>query len=159
MVLPVRRPRRHTRWYVSAGVVVAVAILIVVVRLVEQTETPQNVVAWLHRVVRNGALNAARAAARRGQHESAAGRVTPWFDNSDGQPLDAQEAADALEHLPATQRETVITRLWGGLSFDQVARLTGTSTSTAYRRYQAGIRALRERLGVSCPKNEGQMET
>ena len=36
MVLPVRRPRRHTRWYVSAGVVVAVAILIVVVRLVEQ---------------------------------------------------------------------------------------------------------------------------
>ncbi len=36
MVMPVRRPRRSTRWYVSAGVIVAVAILIVVVRLVEQ---------------------------------------------------------------------------------------------------------------------------
>ena len=36
MVIPVKRPRRNRRWYVSAGVVVAVAILIVAVRLVEQ---------------------------------------------------------------------------------------------------------------------------
>jgi len=128
-------------------------------RLVEQAEPPQNLVAWLHRVVRNGAMNAARAAARRGRHESAAAEWTrPRFDSSNGQLLDARQAADALEHLPDTQRETVIARLWGGLSFDEVARLTGTSTSTAYRRYQAGIRALRERLGDLCPRNENPRE-
>ena len=128
-------------------------------RLVVQREMPQNIVAWLYRVVRNGALNASRAAARRGRHESAAANATARFDGSNGQLLDAREAADALEHLPDAQRETVVARLWGGLSFQEVADLTGTSTATAYRRYQAGLRALRERLGVECPKNESHPES
>ena len=101
-------------------------------RLIAQREVPENVVAWLYRVVRNGALNASRAAARRGRHESAAaGDAKPRFQSSSDQLLDPREAADALKHLPGTQRETVVARLWGGLSFQEVAELTGTSTSTA----------------------------
>jgi len=120
-------------------------------RLVEQAEEPENVVAWLYRVVRNGALNAARAAARRKRHESAAASgIRSWFEPSDDQLLDGRTAANALEHLPDSQRETVVARLWGGLSFDEIAELTGRSASTAYRRYQMGIQALRERLGVLC---------
>ena len=129
-------------------------------RLVDQTEAPENVVAWLYRVVRNGALNAARASARRGRHESAAaGRAKPWFDECDDPLLDGQEATDALKHLPDAQRETVVARLWGGLSFDEVAELTGTSASTAYRRYEAGIQALRERLGVPCREDQKKMKS
>ncbi len=117
-------------------------------RLMDQTEPPRNPVAWLYRVVRNEAFNAARAAARRKRHESAAAEDhdSSWFAYSIEQPFDAQEATEALEHLAHAQRETLVARLWGGLSFEEVAELTDTSISTAYRRYQSGIQALRERL-------------
>ena len=124
-------------------------------QLTAQTDLPQNATAWLYRVVRNGAMNASRSAARRRRHESAAGQsAPPWFDDSDGQSLDADEVTKALEQLRDAQRETVVARLWGGLSFEEIAKLTGSSTSTAYRRYRAGIDALRERLGVLCPQDE-----
>ncbi len=126
-------------------------------RLAEQREMPDNPVAWLYRVVRNGALNAGRAAMRRGRHESAAS-TKEWFESHDEQMVDAREAAGALARLPDAEREVVVARLWGGLSFEEVAELTGASVSTAHRRYQAGIRALRERLGVSCPENENRTE-
>ena len=35
---------------------------------------------------------------------------------------------------------------------EQVASVTGCSLTTAHRRFEAGIAALRERLGVSCLK-------
>ena len=57
----------------------------------------------------------------------------------------------ALEQLPPEQREVIVARLWGGLSFEQIAAVAGCSASTAFRRYEAGIEALRRLLGVSCP--------
>jgi DNA-directed RNA polymerase specialized sigma24 family protein len=59
--------------------------------------------------------------------------------------------------LPLEQRETLVAHLWGGLTFEQIGELTGVSSSTAHRRYLAGLSALRERLRVTCPndpKNE-----
>ena len=35
---------------------------------------------------------------------------------------------------------------------EQVAGVAGCSLTTAHRRFEAGIAALRERLGVTCPK-------
>ncbi len=130
------------------------------VRLMAEKESPENAAAWLYRVVRNGALNASRSAARRGQHESVSARcLEPWFEDVGHQHLDAREAADALQLLPGPQRETIVARLWGGLSFEQIGELTDSSTSTAYRRYQAGIQSLRERLGVLCPENQDHRPT
>jgi RNA polymerase sigma-70 factor (ECF subfamily) len=51
--------------------------------------------------------------------------------------------------LPLEQREVVVARIWGGLTFEEVARLAGCSLPTAQRRYQAGLAVLRERL--DCP--------
>jgi RNA polymerase sigma-70 factor (ECF subfamily) len=44
----------------------------------------------------------------------------------------------------------VVARTWGGLGFEQIAELVGCSTSTAHRRYVAGLAALRERLEDAC---------
>jgi len=68
----------------------------------------------------------------------------PWFCESPDDPLMAEEAAEALRRLPPEERETVVARLWGGLSFGQVSRLTGVSISTAHRRYEAGLTLLRK---------------
>ena len=58
---------------------------------------------------------------------------------------------EALEDLPTEQREVIVARLWGGLSFDEIAEINGTAASTAHRRYQQGIAALREKLEGICP--------
>jgi RNA polymerase sigma factor (sigma-70 family) len=122
------------------------------IKLAGQRVPPVEVVPWLYRVVRNAALSNARAARRRNRHEAAAASRTPrWFISSEETGLDAETAAAALQALPVEQREVIVAHLWGGLTFEQIAAVAGCSSSTAHRRYAAGIDALRERLGVSCP--------
>jgi len=121
------------------------------VRLAGQGLAPDDPVGWLYRVVRNGAINASRSAGRRARREAAAAlRGEPWFHASPDDRLDAAAATEALADLPIDQRETIVARLWGGLAFEEIARLTGSSTSTVHRWYHRGLEALRERLGVSC---------
>ncbi len=122
------------------------------IKIASRKWEPDNPVAWLYRVVRNGALTSARAARRRRQHEAHAAAKTPaWFDNNTGCHLDADDAARALAALPLEQRETIVAHLWGGLTFEQIGELSDVSTSTAHRRYLAGLSALRERLRVEWP--------
>jgi len=124
-------------------------------KLVRQRTVPQNAVGWLYRVVRNGAISAARAASRRTRHEAeAARRREPWFVVSSGTRLDAATATEVLMELPIEQREAIVARVWGGLGFDEIARLTGASKSSVHRNYHAGLAALRERLGFACPQKK-----
>ena len=121
------------------------------VKLVSQSRRPDEVVGWLYRVVRNGAIDAARMSRRRKQRESAVARPVRWFVEDEVAGLDAGAAVAALERLPQEKREAIVARLWGGLSFEQIAAVAGCSASTAFRRYTAGIEALRRLLGESCP--------
>jgi RNA polymerase sigma-70 factor (ECF subfamily) len=120
-------------------------------KLVALRQPPREVVPWLYRVVRNGAIDALRTTRRRQRRESAAGRPVRWFVEPEVDGLDADRAVAALQRLPVEQREVIVARLWGGLSFEQVAELAGCSASTAFRRFGAGIDALRQELHVPCP--------
>jgi RNA polymerase sigma factor (sigma-70 family) len=120
------------------------------VRLAGQAAPPRDPVGWLYRVVRNGAINESRSAGRRARREAAAVGGEPWFHDAPGDRLDAAAATQALAGLPIHQRETIVARLWGGLAFEEIARLTGSTASTVHRWYHQGLEALRERLGVSC---------
>ena len=128
-------------------------------KLVAQRPLPDQPAAWLFRVVRNGALNAALAARRRRRHEAeAAGEAAIWFrDRRANLPgrdsLDAEAASAALRSLPLEQREVIVAHLWGGLTFEQIGEVSGCSSSTAHRHYTAGLSAIRERLGVTCRKS------
>jgi RNA polymerase sigma-70 factor (ECF subfamily) len=122
------------------------------VKLAVQRPPPTEPVPWLYRVVRNAALSALRAERRRRHHEARAAASAPtWFVPSEGEGLDAAAATRALQALPPEQREVLVARLWGGLTFEQVAGLMGLSASTAHRHYHAGLAALRERFHVPCP--------
>ncbi len=129
-------------------------------QLVRQAAAPTNAVGWVYRVVRNRAISASRSARRRERREAAAAaRGEPWFSPSQAERLDAQTATAALKRLPVEQREIIVARVWGELTFEQIAELTGTSISTVHRRYQSGLLALRERLGVGCPTREKRKNT
>lgn len=120
-------------------------------KLVTQKTMPQSPVAWLYQVVRNAAISAARSEHRRRHHESvAAQRAAEWFAPDENSALDIEAATRALQDLPLEQREVMVAHLWGGLTFEQIADLTGSSASSAHRWYMAGLSALRERLGVPC---------
>jgi RNA polymerase sigma factor (sigma-70 family) len=124
------------------------------IALAGQARTPNDATAWLYRVVRNKALSALRSARRRRRHErEAADRRPAWFERSAGDRVDAGLAAEAMESLPVEQREVVVARIWGGLSFAQIGQLVGASDSAAHRRYEAALAALRQKLRVPCPKN------
>lgn len=121
-------------------------------KLARQATPPENLVPWLYKVVRNGAIDAARSARRRAKYETRAAAEAPgWFAPSDDPTgLDGRTAAAALAELPLELREIMVLHLWGGLTFEQVAAAVGGSASTCYRRYAHGLELLRERLDAPC---------
>lgn len=121
------------------------------VALARQNPPPDQVLPWLYRVVRTGAAAAARSAIRRRRREGTVSTPEAWFVPNDDR-LDAAAAAGALADLPLEFREVIVARLWGGLTFDEVARLVGCSLPTAHRRYHAGLTELRSRLEGQCTK-------
>ena len=121
-------------------------------------EEPTDPAGWLYRAVRNRAINLGIADQRRRRREAKVGREAPrWFDptaspGSTPHAIDPDTAQDALEALPIAEREVIVAHLWGGLTFDQVAALVGTSSSSAHRLYQLGLTRLRQELGAPpCP--------
>ena len=123
------------------------------VQLARQRPPPEQLVTWLYRVVRNGAISAARSERRRQRHEASAAELAPrWFASADGSAksgFDRGDAAAALVSLPQEEREIIVAHLWGGLTFQEIGSIAGLSASTAHRRYVAGLQALRLKLQAS----------
>lgn len=120
-------------------------------RLVTLTSPPRDPVAWLYRVVRNRAMDVGKMERRRRIRESAQAKRA-WFCERSVDGLDAQMAVESLESISPEQREVIVARLWGALTFEQIAEAMGCSVSSAHRRFESGISVLREKLGVLCPK-------
>jgi RNA polymerase sigma factor (sigma-70 family) len=129
------------QWGASADDLVQNAFI----RLAQQTPPPEKVLPWLYRVVRNEALAAHRAATRRRRREQQNSAPEAWFASAEAR-LDVEDATRLLAEITLEQREVIVARLWGGLTFDEIARLVGCSLPTAHRRYHAGLAQLRERL-------------
>ena len=119
-------------------------------KLVTQSRWPSKVIPWLYRVVRNAARDLNKSQYRRQQRERSVARATRWFVEPEIEGLDAEVAVAALHRLPIDQREVIVARLWGGLSFEVIGEIAGCSASTAFRRLEAGIDALRKELRITC---------
>ena len=124
------------------------------VKLAGHRPPPDQPIPWLYRVVRNRAVSLRRAHERRKRRESQVAAERPqWFTSARWSAAELQEVTAALTAIDADLREVVIARIWGGLSFEQIAQVLDVSTSTAHRHYQAGLMKLRERLGVPWNQN------
>lgn len=117
-------------------------------KLAAQPELPNRVLPWLFEVTRNRAVSLQRSARRRKRHESQAARPD-WFEPNEGLTLDADTATRAIERLSSDEREVLVAHVWGGMTFEEIGRLTRTSSSTAHRRYCDALQQLRVELGVT----------
>src|SRR5207302_9661429 len=65
-------------------------------KLVAERQPPREVVPWLYRVVRNGAIDVGKTARRRARREQIAARPERWFVEPAVDGLDAATAVAAL---------------------------------------------------------------
>jgi len=100
--------------------------------------------------LRRAAFDRARRESRRSVREqrSEEGRddYTPFFEAlADGD--DRRIAIEsALRGLPAEQREVLVLKIWGELTFDEIAGRLDIPANTAASRYRYGLAALRREL-------------
>ncbi len=123
------------------------------IELVKKDPAPQSPEAWLFRVVRNKALNLARSDRRRKRYELAGAEQDDWFDADTGSQMDAELTTQWLEQLPDIQRQIVTARIWGELTFEQVAEVVDRPTATVFRLFREAMDTLRQRLGTNEEKS------
>jgi len=104
--------------------------------------------AYLYACVKHCALDWLRGRQRRSRREAGAARaeMAPLFRGALEQAERRQAISAALGELPEEQREVVVMKVWGGLSFPQIAEAVGISPNTAASRYRYALAKLREQL-------------
>lgn len=120
------------------------------VDLVRLGRWPPNARAWLFRVVRYKAANLDRGKRRHAAHvRRLADTRDAWFVDDPTAEHDADAVRAALEALEPGDREIVVSHLWGGLTFAEVAELVGSSSSAVHRRYRRALDQLATALEPS----------
>jgi RNA polymerase sigma-70 factor (ECF subfamily) len=112
----------------------------VFLRLLRGVATGSLSPGYLFRAVRNGALNDIR---RRSREVDLDGGVQ-WLESSSDSSETALALQSALRVLPEEQREVVVLRVWGQLTFDEIAGVMDISPNTAASRYRYGLMKLKE---------------
>lgn len=124
------------------------------VELARQESAPANLRAWLFRVVKHRALNAARGERRRREREVQA--AARRFAASSSAAIDGWNAlvvSEALGSLEPMERELVVMRIWGGLTLSEIATALESSISNIQRQYQRTLEKLRQKLESPCTTN------
>jgi RNA polymerase sigma-70 factor (ECF subfamily) len=103
---------------------------------------------YLYASVKHCALDRLRQRKRQTCREEFVARAEneSLFSHPSEQAELVNEIEDALRHLPELQREVLVLKTWGGLTFPQIAAALQISASTAASRYRYALDKLRETL-------------
>jgi RNA polymerase sigma-70 factor (ECF subfamily) len=118
------------------------------VRFWRSRERADDATAYLYASVRNVAIEMGRSSVRRDrrEHASARDQTAPLFACPVEQDERRVAIESALAELPTPQREVVVMKIWGGLTFPQIAAALGIPSDTAASRYRYAVAKLREQL-------------
>jgi len=103
-------------------------------------------VAYLRRAVRNECYSVMRTR-RRDVVVAVDAALLERVEGADDRPAERLALEQALQELPAEQREVVHLKVWEGMTFQEIADLTGESLNTAASRYRYATEKLRIILG------------
>lgn len=118
------------------------------IRFWRTRSTVADPAAYLFSCVKRGALDRLRGQQRRLRREEQAARpeAEPAFFAEAEKAERAALIQAALVTLPTEQAEVLVMKIWGGLSFTQIAMATDTSPNTSASRYRYALARLREIL-------------
>jgi RNA polymerase sigma-70 factor (ECF subfamily) len=105
---------------------------------------------WLFAVIRNLAIDLLRRRSSHGECELDPVSAASAHPGPDAMAIRNEVAARLwreIAALPLLQREAVILRDWHGLSYAQIAEVTGVSTAVVTARLHDARTALRKRMG------------
>ncbi len=120
------------------------------IKLLKQRHCPDQVRPWLFRVVRNSSISAARHLQKRKKINKTLSQPHGlWFESNAEERFDAQHAQAILETLPSERREIVVLRIWGQLSFRQIAEVIEKSIPWVFREYKSALGMIKSRLESS----------
>ena len=104
--------------------------------------------AYLYACVKRCALEWLRARRRRSRREVASARTEaePLFEDALEQNERRVAVEAALSILPEKQREVLVMKIWGGLSFPQISAALGIPAETAASRYRYALTKLHEQF-------------
>ncbi len=123
------------------------------VKLAGLATAPDNPRAWLYKVAKNKAINANKSAQRRKARQqlvSKSERATVPVNST----AETSELKNFLQQLTTEQREVVAAKIWGQLTFDEIAVHLEISKATAWRIYNSAIESLRSFYDVTCEVNK-----
>lgn len=106
-------------------------------------------VAYVFAAVRNAALDQVRRMRSAGTNGKLSDSIFAQRGRADERLISCEQQemiASAIEVLPDEQREALVLRIYGNLSFYQIAQIVGAPLPTVASRYQRALERLRERL-------------
>ena len=118
------------------------------VRFWPKRASARNARAYLYACVRTAAMDRRRSDARRRGREKLVGPADSesLFEHT----LERDERREAIEKtlqsLPGEQKEVVIMKIWGGLTFQGIGEALAISANTAASRYRYALTSLRKSL-------------
>jgi RNA polymerase sigma factor (sigma-70 family) len=117
------------------------------IKLLMQHRCPDNVRAWLFRVVRNASISIVRRLQqrRRAGRKFLHGEVV-WFESRRDDLIDARLAQDILQTLPSHLCEIVLLRIWGQMSLKEIAQVMNKSIPWIHNEYRTALEMIRKKL-------------
>jgi RNA polymerase sigma-70 factor (ECF subfamily) len=103
--------------------------------------------AVVYATIRRRAIDKARRDDRRANRETAANldRAEAWFDCDVENRERGQLLQEAMKRLPEIYRDVVTLKIWGDLTFAEIALALDIPANTAASRYRYGLIELRKR--------------
>ena len=114
----------------------------------EQHRPPDD--ALVYQTLRRRAVDLSRRMDRRARREQAAA-PPDWWQPVPDEPTGDAELETAVRTLPAPLREVVLLKVWGGLTFRQIADSLSIPPGTAASRYRYALNHLRDQLKEALP--------
>ena len=101
--------------------------------------------------IRRAAVDQARRNIRRANRENRAMELdgttdSVWFQDSLEQDERSQQIEAAIQSLPDYYKEVIILKIWGELTFEQIAETLDIPMNTAASRYRYALEKLRRTL-------------
>lgn len=113
------------------------------IKLASEEPAPENCVAWLFAVSKRLAINEQVSLNKRRSRESRAAVAADCSSGSTS-PVEKIEILELLSILGKCEREIVIARIWGGLTFEEIGAAIGEPKATIWRSYQSSITRLKK---------------